>query len=471
MTGPSSNNKARSIFGLNPIEGIGVIVVGIIIAAAGLMWLSLKIAGWMFTGAAPKTSFASVLKVFAHPLNPERAFPVAARVHVPGAFGLWIVFLALGAGIFFAGLYLYRRFSGITRDPNAVNWAKPNDLKPLIVRGPMPGRLIIGKSSGKLLATEPRQSVIILGPTQTGKTTGLAVPAILEWKGPVLAASVKNDLVKDTIKWRAKQGDVWLFDPTRSTGFDYEDVRAGWSPISASQDWGGARKVASWLCKSAKSSQGNLSDGDFWYAAAEKLMAPFLFAAAQGKRDMAEVLRWIDANEEAEVMGILARAGVEEAALAFAANMHRDERTRNSIFTTAETILGAYADPLVAESAEHPAIFPENLLNGQSNTLYVCAPSHEQDRLQPVFTALVSQMKTYAYELAGKQNKPVDPALLLVIDEAANIAPLSDLDAIASTAAGIGIQLVTVFQDFAQIEARYDKRARTVVNNYRAKVV
>lgn len=48
---------------------------------------------------------------------------------------------------------------------------------------------------------------------------------------------------------------------------------------------------------------------------------------------------------------------------------------------------------------------------------------------------------------------------------------VSDLDRLASTAAGHGVQLVTVFQDMAQIEARYGTRAGTVVNNHRGKVV
>jgi type IV secretion system protein VirD4 len=60
---------------------------------------------------------------------------------------------------------------------------------------------------------------------------------------------------------------------------------------------------------------------------------------------------------------------------------------------------------------------------------------------------------------------------LVVLDEAANIAPLRDLDTLASTAAGQGIQLVSVFQDLAQISARYGERAATVVNNHRAKVL
>ena len=49
--------------------------------------------------------------------------------------------------------------------------------------------------------------------------------------------------------------------------------------------------------------------------------------------------------------------------------------------------------------------------------------------------------------------------------------PLRDLDQIASTAAGLGIQLVTIWQDRAQIVARYGQRAATVVNNHRAKLL
>src|SRR5205823_7337807 len=68
--------------------------------------------------------------------------------------------------------------------------------------------------------------------------------------------------------------------------------------------------------------------------------------------------------------------------------------------------------------------------------------------------------------------KPLDPPLLLVLDECANIAPLRDLATLASTGAGQGIQLVSVFQDMAQIYAVYGRdRAPTIVSNHRAKVI
>ncbi len=59
-----------------------------------------------------------------------------------------------------------------------------------------------------------------------------------------------------------------------------------------------------------------------------------------------------------------------------------------------------------------------------------------------------------------------------MLDEAANIAPVRDLDTLASTGAGLGVQLVTVCQDLAQLAARYGpERARTIANNHRAKLL
>ena len=75
-----------------------------------------------------------------------------------------------------------------------------------------------------------------------------------------------------------------------------------------------------------------------------------------------------------------------------------------------------------------------------------------------------------AYERSGRQGGPLDPPLLVVLDEAANVAPLAELDVLASTAAGHGVQLVTVWQDLAQLHSRYGTKAGSVVNNHRVKV-
>ena len=114
----------------------------------------------------------------------------------------------------------------------------------------------------------------------------------------------------------------------------------------------------------------------------------------------------------------------------------------------------------------------ERLLDGGWHTAYLCAPAHEQRRLQPLFATLVQEIIAHAYDRTTETGKPLDPPLLLVLDECANIAPLRDLATLASTGAGQGIQLVSVFQDMAQIYAVYGRdHAPTIVSNHRAKVI
>jgi type IV secretion system protein VirD4 len=228
--------------------------------------------------------------------------------------------------------------------------------------------------------------------------------------------------------------------------------------------------MAAWLVE-ATPSRGGLSEGAFWYSAAAKLLAPLLLAAASGGRSMADVVRWTNLQESNEVEQLLGGGGEAEAGVALWASVGRDERIRSSIYTTLETVLAPYEDPAVVASAEWPDINPAALLEGD-HTLYLCGPAHEQARVQGVFGGLVASVVNAAVERVHRLDRPLDPPLLVVLDEVANIAPLRDLDTLASTAAGMGIQLVTVCQDLAQLATRYGtERARTIANNHRAKVV
>jgi type IV secretion system protein VirD4 len=84
----------------------------------------------------------------------------------------------------------------------------------------------------------------------------------------------------------------------------------------------------------------------------------------------------------------------------------------------------------------------------------------------------VSAVVAQAIGVVNESGRRLDPPLLLVLDEAANIAPVRDLDTLASTGAGLGIQIVTVCQDLAQLATRYgSERSRTIANNHRAKVL
>jgi type IV secretion system protein VirD4 len=383
-----------------------------------------------------------------------------------------IVPVALGGALFAASsmrheIMLPWRRPGQSTSSHGARWARRGDLRPLQIdhRQSAPGRLVLGLTGGTLhpgvLAAEPAQSVVVVGPTQSGKTTSLVVPAILDWPGPVVAASVKSDLLLHTLGRRLQCGRVWCIDPTGSTGAR----TSTWSPLANCRDWAGARRMATDLAETART-DGTSTDGEFWYATAAKLLAPLFFAAALGGHTMADVVRWVDTQEAGEVADILERVGHGEALDAARASWCREERTRSSVYTTAETVLAPFA-----QAADSTADYfePQALLTGR-HTLYLCAPAHDQRRLRGFFTALTQQVISHAFTQATRANKPLSPPLLVVLDEAAHIAPLPELDSLAATCASHGIQLVTVWQDLAQVRARYGSRAATVMNNHRAKL-
>ena len=458
--------------------GLAALVVGLAALWATGMLAALLGGGW---DPLPLDELpATAVRLLSHLGDPAAAWPAGRRRPMPGAVAFWLcallvaaamTLLALGAVRAAARLGVEWPGGGSARRAPSSRWARAGDLRTLMVRRPEPGRLTLGRYGRSLLAAGERQSVIVIAPTQSYKTTGLAVPALLEWEGPVLATSVKTDLLLDTLAHRESKGKVMIFDPARTTGLP----RARVTPLWGAGTWRGAMRVAHWLAGAARTgSAAGLQDADFWFAAAEKLLAPLLFAAASEDHSMGSVVRWLDEGaerSEPEVLDILRTAGVEEAERAYLATQNREDRQRSSVYTTAEMIVVAFADPEVAAETAGADYSPTALLDGGANTLYLCAPLHEQERLRPLFSMIVQELLAVVYESSASTGKPLDPPLLLLLDEAANIAPIPNLDEIASTAAGQGIQLLSVFQDLAQIGARYGRRSATIVNNHRAKLI
>jgi type IV secretion system protein VirD4 len=355
------------------------------------------------------------------------------------------------------------------RAPSA-RWARRQELRRLVVGAPEPGRVVLGRMGRSLLAAEQRQSVLVVAPSQAHKTSGIAIPALLEWEGPAIVTSVKDDLLADTLARRRALGKVMVYDPTGATPV----ASAQWSPLGYSGSWYGAQQMAFWLCAMARPPQaatasGDAGDANFWAKAAAKLLGPLLLAAATTGREIADVLRWVETQEEDEVRDALESEGNHDALRAAQASFMREERQRSSIYTTIETVLEAYGDPRVLDSARVAEVSAAALLDGGANTLYICGPAHEQERLAPVFSALLEEMISVASGIA-KASKRIDPPLLVVGDELANIAPIRSLPRVASTAASQGIVLLSIFQDLAQAQRAFGRDWATVVNNHRAKL-
>ena len=205
----------------------------------------------------------------------------------------------------------------------------------------------------------------------------------------------------------------------------------------------------------ASPSRTGLTEGAFWFAAAAKLLAPLLLAAAAGARSMADVVRWIDLQESGRGGGAPRRGRRARGGRGPVCRLGRDERIKSSIYTTLETVLAPVAGSAggrLGRVARHRPGRPGRPVPtrctcaGRPTSSSGCRASSRRWSASVVNAAV---------ERVQRTGRPLDPPLLLVLDEVANIAPLRDLDTLASTAAGLGIQLVTVCQDLAQLSTRY----------------
>lgn len=351
-----------------------------------------------------------------------------------------------------------------------ARWARSFDLRSVRLRRRTPGRLVLGRSGSWLLACENRQSAIVIGPTRSYKTTGLVIPALLDWPGPVLAASIKADVLEATARYRRRLGRVEVISPAEAigpAGFWYD-------PVPAADSWDAARRVAFEWCRAAAATRPLGHDGEFWFRLAGRLLGPMVLAASRAGAGIEMLVGWIEEQDLATPARLLGRPEDQEALRALGATWRRDDRQRSSVFTMAEIVVESLVPPPGIRGPDDRPVVGHDLswlVAGGSDTLFLSAPALDQVRYQPLLSGVVDKVLSLAFTKATVQRAPLDPPLLVLIDEAAHIAPLPDLDALAATAAGHGVQLVTIWQDLAQVEARYGPKYRTVVNNHRAKVL
>jgi type IV secretory pathway TraG/TraD family ATPase VirD4 len=260
-----------------------------------------------------------------------------------------------------------------------------------------------------------------------------------------------------------------LIDPTGATGLP----SANWSPLLSSVTFPDATKTATWLADAAAVEDRN-DTAKFWETLATKLLAPVLFAAANSGHTMMDVSNWVDRFAFDDVGKILGELRDEDALAAWQAIKSLPPETRGSVFGTAMAIFRAFGSPRVREATGcTPGRTNEQTLNvarllKENGTLYLVSPEYEQAELRPLFVALVQAVYRAAVDTSANllDGAPLNPPLLLMLDEAGNIAPLRTLPKVAATGAGQGITLMTIWQDRAQIRDLYGESERTLIANH-----
>jgi len=306
---------------------------------------------------------------------------------------------------------------------------------------------------GRWLLADPKHAVMVLGPPQSGKTSGEMIPIVMAARGAVISTSTKPDVMTATLAARSEVGQVWLFDPSASEEGVPDGVRRlCWSPVAAACTWDGALVMAKAMTASTRAGAGTTNE-NHWTERASALLAPLLYAANLTDKPIGEVLEWTLSHDLTPALEALKDAESRFAAAVLIGIMRTDTRERSSIFSAAAGVLAAYNFDAVRASAAY-SNFDAARFAASTDTIYITAPEHKQAACAPLIVGLLEQIRHAVYARSRSSHVP-GPPMLWLLDEVANIAPIHDLPALVSQAGGQNLQVVIGLQDLSQARTRW----------------
>lgn len=294
--------------------------------------------------------------------------------------------------------------------------------------------------------------VAICGPGR-GKTSSMVIPKILRAPGAAMFTSRRIDGVREIIAGRGAES-CWVFDPQRIYRKDGRpdfvfDLLAG---IRTRDD---ADELAE-IFETATKPKGAKTDAQF-DPQGKNLLAFALLAAARTNKTLRQVHEWLNDDRGGEaIQSILEHSGDPGAAVAMAGLEEQYERTRKSVYATAQRMAAALSNDeamawttTVGVRRLDPAQFV------RSTDTIVLLSKKGTAASSAFLTALVRAVCKAAEQAAEDNGGRLEVPFVVELDECANVVKWPDLPDLYSYYGGYGIALSSYFQSWAQGEKEF----------------
>lgn len=342
--------------------------------------------------------------------------------------------------------------------------------------------LVVGYDTGGREVIAPNgEHALIIGPPGSGKTHGFLIPSMAVHPGPAVATSSKGDVAAGTVASRARIGRCLSFTP--GVAAIPGTVPVVWDPVRRCEDYDEALLRAEAMVRTVQALGGGAGDDAFWYAMASRLLGSLLHAAALGRAAgdigagadaIAAISTWVSRGALAEPSQFLEAA---EAAIALAIVRgvnDSDSRLRDSVLMTVVQAVRAFDSPRLLAAMDRADAFDAGAFVAGRDTLYVVAPLEHQELFASVVVGLIDEVARAAMAQAGaEEHLPRERrrAVLMALDEVANIAPLANLPRIVSAGGGQGCQVLAVLQDLSQAKQRWKAVADGFLTMFHHKIL
>ncbi|WP_051468741.1 type IV secretory system conjugative DNA transfer family protein [Actinomadura oligospora] len=300
--------------------------------------------------------------------------------------------------------------------------------------------------TGATLFSSWEDTVVAFMAPRSGKTTTQSIPHVLSAPGAVIATSNKADLWSAIATVRAAKtgGKTWLWDPQRIT---YQPQEWWWNPLADLATVEDAHRLAGHFVLTVDDGQKK----DLWGPAAQDLLCALLLAAATSDRTMHHIAQWLDEPAVPTPIELLQQAGFHLMASSLKGTQNGAVETRDGIYQTARTAAKCLRDQeiLAWVTPQHELpVFAPDAFAASHDTLYLLSKS--LSAAAPLIAALTDTAMRAAERRAEQSGGRLDPPMVVVLDEAANICRIADLPQLYSHLGSRGIVPVTILQSYEQ---------------------
>lgn len=443
-----------------PLAILGTIFGGGALCAAG--WLggtagaAAAGAGW----APPPFTIAALLSLVKS--GPSALWPGHVMAATVGAVGVLVLILAvLGvvAAVIWqrwfshqAGLAGMRDMAALAPKAMAV---RARALRPSLkdeksAVAPDDSGVLLGNldtSRGPELRASWEDVLLAIMAPRSGKSTALAVPALMRAPGAVMLTSNKPDVFAVTRSRRLRVGTVWLLDPQSIT---HSERGMWWNMLGSARTIEGAGRLASHFIAATTDEK---SRGDFWMGAAKNLLTALFHAAAISDGSVSDVLAWLSTpSDRGPVNALKASPGKQALAAQLASTVAGAADTRDGIYETARQCVACLLDPntlaWVTPDTTKPEFRPSAFVHTR-DTLYLLSKDGGGSAAGVIAAAADAVLRA-AMAAAERAGGRLDSPLLAVLDEAANVCRIEDLPDLYSHLGSRGVPVLTILQSYRQ---------------------
>jgi type IV secretion system protein VirD4 len=318
---------------------------------------------------------------------------------------------------------------------------------------------------GNPLLLKTDKHVLIMASTRSGKGVTLIIPHLLRYPGSAFVLDPKGENARATGRRRAQLNNtVHYLDPFGISG----RPQSRFNPLSRFTP--DNMEAESKALAAALFVVGD-RERDHWTASAQQLIAAiilFVFVSPEvpeGEKDLPNVrhilLGGLKQALDAMVLIDDAEGLLRDLAMSF---IETPEKEFGSIVSTAQRQTEILDNPFIIKCLSATGDGAEadfKAWHKGTMTVYLCLSAPKF----PVFNRWLRLVLTSALDEMTDQLNPPPLPVCFMLDELATLGHLATVENAVGLAAGYGIQLVTVFQDTAQMRDLYKGRWASFIGN------